>query len=653
MPYAAVTRPSIALGILEAALAGSGITCVIEYANLAFAERIGLDAFRMVTSSRIENLVGEWTFAAAAFPHHRTSAADLLGRSNVDRLRALPGTAAKLGDVLEIYEAVRAQAGRFVDDVARAVLARRPRLVGCSSTFEQHCASLALLRRIKTLDPSVTTLLGGANCEAEMGWTTLREFDWVDLVVSGEADALFPALCRLVLDHGPRPPLAALPHGVLAREHVKAETYGRRGAAVPRAVVERLDETPVPDYTEYFAALARSPLREEITPALVVETSRGCWWGQKSQCTFCGLNGTGMSYRSKSPERARAELAELAARHATRRFQVVDNILDMRHLRTLLPRLAEDGRPYELFYEVKANLRRDQVAALAAAGVTKVQPGIEALHDGLLGLMAKGNTAAINLQLLRHAREHGIACVWLLLVGFPGEDDAWHEEVAGWLPLVHHLQPANSVVQVRYDRFSVYHQRPETYGLRLRPYPAYDSVYPVDGQAMADLVYFFVDGSAPPAATRGVEALRRALGAWHAEFGTPVKPVLCVSDDGDAIDVLDTRACAPARRVTLEGAEADVYRGCDSAVSGSDLKARLARAGRASADQVDAALSRLLERRVVLKIHGKYLALGVPGELPTLRGPDEAPGGWARVFGRPLAESVKIARETLAATVGR
>jgi hypothetical protein len=88
-------------------------------------------------------------------------------------------------------------------------------------------------------------------------------------------------------------------------------------------------------------------------------------------------------------------------------------------------------------------------------------------------------------------------------------------------------------------------------------------------------------------------------------------------------------------------------------VSGSDLKARLARAGRASADQVDAALSRLLERRVVLKIHGKYLALGVPGELPTLRGPDEAPGGWARVFGRPLAESVKIARETLAATVGR
>ncbi len=34
------------------------------------------------------------------------------------------------------------------------------------------------------------------------------------------------------------------------------------------------------------------------------ETSRGCWWGQKKHCTFCGLNPLGMNYRAKSPERA-------------------------------------------------------------------------------------------------------------------------------------------------------------------------------------------------------------------------------------------------------------------------------------------------------------------------------------------------------------
>ena len=43
--------------------------------------------------------------------------------------------------------------------------------------------SLALLRRVKELDPSVVTMLGGANCEAEMGWAAIRAFPWVDFVV--------------------------------------------------------------------------------------------------------------------------------------------------------------------------------------------------------------------------------------------------------------------------------------------------------------------------------------------------------------------------------------------------------------------------------------------------------------------------------------
>jgi magnesium-protoporphyrin IX monomethyl ester (oxidative) cyclase len=651
MPYAAVSRPSIALGVLKASLAGTGVRCVVEYANLAFAERIGLDALRLISASRIENLVGEWTFAGAAFPERRWTAADLLGRANVDLLRSVPGTARKVGDLLEIFEAVREAAVRFVDDTAQALLSRRPRVVGCSSTFEQHCASLALLRRIKALDPSVVTLLGGANCEAEMGWTTLREFPWLDFVVSGEADALFRPLCRLLLERGAAVPAEALPHGVLGRAHVTAAAYGRAGASVPRAVVERLDDTPVPDYAEYFATLARSPLRPWITPALVVETSRGCWWGQKSQCTFCGLNGTGMAYRAKSPGRALAELGELAARHGVRRFQVVDNILDMQHLRTLLPALAREGAPYDLFYEIKANLRREQVAALASAGVVKVQPGIEGLHDGLLRLMAKGNTAAINLQLLKYAREYGVSCVWLLLAGFPGEDDRWHQEVAAWLPLIHHLQPPSALVRVRYDRFSVYHQRPEAYGLRLMPHPAYAAVYPVPAEAMADLVYFFVDGAARPGATPGIEALSRALDAWQAAFAGPIKPVLCVSDRGDVLDVLDTRACAFARRATLAGLDAEVYRACEPAVAAGSLRARLAREG-TPAGAVDAALARLVERQLVLPVHDKYLALGIPGDVPLLHAPEDSPGGWMHVLNRPLAESVKGALQALAAGGG-
>jgi magnesium-protoporphyrin IX monomethyl ester (oxidative) cyclase len=51
---------------------------------------------------------------------------------------------------------------------------------------------LALLRIIKEKNPDIITLLGGANCEASMGQAAKRNFPWIDFVVSGEADLLFP-----------------------------------------------------------------------------------------------------------------------------------------------------------------------------------------------------------------------------------------------------------------------------------------------------------------------------------------------------------------------------------------------------------------------------------------------------------------------------
>ena len=36
-------------------------------------------------------------------------------------------------------------------------------------------------------------------------------------------------------------------------------------------------------------------------PTVLIETSRGCWWGDRDRhFMFCGLNGATMAYRSKS-----------------------------------------------------------------------------------------------------------------------------------------------------------------------------------------------------------------------------------------------------------------------------------------------------------------------------------------------------------------
>ena len=45
---------------------------------------------------------------------------------------------------------------------------------------------------------------------------------------------------------------------------------------------------------EYFERLAATRFEEELKPhiRILFESARGCWWGEKQHCTFCGLNGS-------------------------------------------------------------------------------------------------------------------------------------------------------------------------------------------------------------------------------------------------------------------------------------------------------------------------------------------------------------------------
>jgi radical SAM superfamily enzyme YgiQ (UPF0313 family) len=137
--------------------------------------------------------------------------------------------------------------------------------------------------------------------------------------------------------------------------------------------VRDLDALPYPEYDDYFGS------ESQVRPAdgrgyVLMETPRGCWWGEKQHCTFCGLNGNSMAYRAKSPARALDEIFTLTARYRTHRVEMVDNILDMGYFRSLLPELERRGVSLDIFYETKANLRKDQVALLRAAGSGRSSP---------------------------------------------------------------------------------------------------------------------------------------------------------------------------------------------------------------------------------------------------------------------------------------
>ena len=631
MPFGELFSPSMGLSLLKGALNRDGVPSVIRYFGLPFARRIGRPLyFDLSTDDRLSarQLAGEWLFAAALFD--RTSADDERYFNDILRCRSgwviedvpplHPATIRRLADSRRHVEP-------FLDDCVEEVLALRPRLVGFTSVFQQHVASLALARRLKERAPDLTIVFGGSNCEGVMGAETVRQFPFVDAAVSGEGDLIFPEIVQRVLKGAP---LAGL-DGVKTRETVRREfLFGAFDNAPP---VRDMNALPYPDFDDFFDEFNATGFRSTWQPRLFFETSRGCWWGEKKHCTFCGLNGQTMEFRSKSGARALEELTFIVERHPGCEIQVVDNILDMRYFNDFLPALAASDLEVELFYETKANLKKEQVRALRDAGVMSIQPGIESFGDNVLALMRKGVTALQNIQLLKWCTELGVRPYWNVLWGFPGEPPEDYQRMAAIVPLLTHLVPPIGFGGLRLDRFSPNFFDAEKLGFtNVRPLPAYHHVYPLHAPAVANLAYHFgFDYAREQRVDDYIGPLLTALRAWKSLTG---ESTLYHEEVDGRLAIVDTRPCPPKleeRRGTaaraavtvLDDLDRFLYLQCD-AIADVRRLVEAAHAGgfEATETSIVERLEPLCAKGLMLRDGRRYLALAV--QLGTYKPPRAA-----------------------------
>jgi len=628
-PFGAIERPSIGLGLLQASARQAGIDCECAYANVTFARRIGLDVYSwLANTSDCRDLVGEWVFAGTVFPDadrdpDRYIREYLVPTYTAGTFRLLmPGR-----DMRRVLLDVRSAATAFIDELAAAIRAKRPRVVGCTSTFQQNCAALGLLKRIRECDDGIVTLLGGPNCEGPMATGLRRRFPWVDFVVSGEAEESFPDALRLLLAEGRAVHEDALPSGYVGRRRALLP----RGSESARLVVRDLGATPVPDYDDYFDQLAASGLGDQVQPGLLLEASRGCWWSQKRPCTFCGLNGVALRYRAKSPERVVKEIDVLCKRHATPRVEFVDNNPDPRSVMRICTSLRGRTPPVALFFETRV-LDRRHLERMAEGGVCWLQIGIESFDPRILAMMGKGTSPLQNVQVLRWAYEQGIRVTYNVLHELPGEEDAWYLEMSRVLPLIEHLEPPRKLVPLRIDRFSEYSERPERFGLRLAPHRSYPYVYPFPAEEVAEFAYFFEDAEERPTPRdrKGLEAFKQRWLGWRNAFWTAdpgrERSVLHRLGDGRRT-VYDTRRCAVETVTVLSELEAGVLDVCDRARRLQEVEIACADAAHRDGASIRTAVGVLLDRRVLVAHEGLFLSLAVsPPRRPFAQSKD-FPGG--------------------------
>lgn len=491
-PYGPPNLPSLGLALLSAGAKQKGFECRTFFWHYRFAQALPIAGHTMAEKLKLYELFtyrdlfpwNEWIFMR--YVHHtemQSKDMEVVRRLTRMDKESTPLIATGVTGGIPIGQLILHlcnNAGNLLAAMANELAEYD--VIGVGSTFFQNGPSLALLKYIKDRWPAKLTVLGGANCDGEMGRALMESFGFLDYVFSGEVDHSFPEFLECIRD---QTPVDEVP-GLIYRNR-----QGRICEAPPARPVENLDALPVPDFDDYVAERQKFGLHKADQLVLPLESSRGCWWGAKSHCTFCGLNANGMAYRQKEYRRFTREVLAITKRYKTRYLFMADNILSMKYFHDFVQWARSHSLGLDFFYEIKANLNRSQVMELADAGITFVQPGIESFSTRTLKLMRKGIRGIQNVAFLKYARDCGLIATYNILSGFPGEDPKEYESMAANMPKLMHLRPPNGVGDIEFHRFSPYHNQPESFGITLKPSWHYSFIYPFDQKTLARLAYIF------------------------------------------------------------------------------------------------------------------------------------------------------------------
>ena len=699
MPFAAINMPSLALTQLKAVVETSfpgEVSVEVLYVNQEFAHYLGIEPYESVTSQldHHDSGLGDWFFRQIAFPE---------APDNTDAyLRRFYAVQSPKVQMFRNYVQQKRQGlDAFLGKLIMKHQLTQANFVGFTSMFSQNVACMAMARKIKSWNSRVITAIGGANCESPMGQEIIKHVPCIDFVFSGPALRSFPAVIRHLVNNepdkchnidgvftkrnteAPKPVTSIRPaplNDVAVKVQAPVQLVGITKSAVATATTTsgdcssngtngngangngvngngngagkvgvlgselELDYNVQLNYDHFLNTLENNFPQKKVSPILLFETSRGCWWGEKAHCTFCGLNGASMNYRAMSPDKAIQQF-EALFKHAPRctRYQNVDNILAKNYIRDVFPYIKPPADA-SIFYEVKADLSEEDVKALARTRVNLIQPGIEALNTSTLKLMRKGTSVFQNLILLKNCAMYDVFPIWNLLIGFPGEGDEVYKKYVDDLPLLMHLPPPNGAFAVRFDRYSPYFTKAQEYGLNLQPFDFYAFTYPFSNEAVANMAYYFVDTKFDAeyriALSRWISKIKEKTQTWRLRYSgaNSALPARLYFKESEGQTVVYDSRSGQAVEHKISDAGLQVLRACNKANRIAQLAAQLGHL-----DDFDPAkeVAYLQERGLLFQEHERLLSLVLPHD-PSSGSSSELPADEVRESGTGVSDSAPV-----------
>lgn len=610
MPWTSLNEPSLGLGILKSTLTNAGIECRVFYGHIQLLRYMRVHTYETLAANFALN---DWMFTAV-FEQETSAVQEKALKDFVQFLwdeKAFHGykNIHSFDDLLQMMYKIRNKIiPRYLEDCVEVILSADPTLVGLTCLFDQTIASLAIARLIRKKRPGIMLAMGGYALEGPMSDHIIDSFPFIDCVVTGEGE---PAIEKLALASVGQCTLADVPGA-----HYRDRNGNTLKSLLPQRFIN-LNDSPYPDYDDFYEQV--NQMREEHQVhirwrTLPVEASRGCWWGQKSHCTFCGIDDHTMTYRQKKADSVLDMLETLNKKYKRAYFRFSDYILPNNYYKDLLPRLERYKHKLAFSCEIKANITSEKAKLLHEAGFFEVQPGIESFSTPVLRIMKKGVTAIQNILTVMLGTRYSILIHYNLLYGFPDDTEEAYRDLLKTIPRLYHIYPPENETIIAITRFAPLEQM---YNARepLHAHKAYDIIF---SQEYRDKTGFNPDNYCyhfrkpfknSAKLVEYYSLLSYQVKHWRDIYGKR-EVVLIYEDRETDIRFIDTRYDAKGKIFVLNKICRDVFMKCEmKIVSINTLKEELC--GRYSAEEIDMALACMDEHRVVFIDEGKVLGLAL------------------------------------------
>ena len=608
LPWAPAQEPSLALGLLTAELRRHSIPTKALYLNTWLLKYVTYQTYVDVAAYWGLN---EFVFTEVLSPDEDDSQiATLAERCSAMRANVSPSQRYPTPDeLLEMLLRFRGEVALdYLEECADEILKHEPTLLGLTCMFDQTMASVALAKLVKGRSPETMVVLGGYALEGPPGEQVIKSFRWIDAIARGDGEPIIESLARASVGE--------------ADLHTIPGVETRSGRADCQVNID-LQDSPDPDYSDWFAtisALAETDGIRIVTGALPVESSRGCWWGQRKHCVFCGIDDVTLRFRFKPAERTLKMLQSVRDLYGDHALRFSDYILPREYFTELLPELGRVEPRYRLHCEIKANQTSENVSLLARAGFEEVQPGIESFSSEVLRLMDKGVTGIQNVALLKYGYLERVVIHYNFLYGIPGETAEAYREMLDHIPRLYHLTPPVSRTEAIVTRFAPMQANTGRFGSSRSPvhHRCYDVLF---SQRFLCRTGFSLDGYAyyfEPYLTFTDE-----MNKLYAQVVTQInhwkrlhrerQVIFSFLDDGTRLMFEDSRHIeVPTTRI-LEGVHRKVYLACDAAPVKIDAVVDdITQSSEYSAAEVLLALDDLDDARMIWREASRIFGLGVP-----------------------------------------